>query len=184
MAGETRWHFRISRRGRGTGSCVTERGGRWVLAAFIPTSIAGAQREWPERKTPLWGGSSPSQAQGSRTSPPPPRTAGRLGRVSGAGWERERAECSWEGGGREVAAAARPQPPSLQSGLAGVAETRAARGRASGSWMRAPRPAGLTPVAGAGGGGTAETDAGCPQRRPDVSRSLRAGVGPVWLHPG
>ena len=145
---ETRWHFRISRQGRGAGSCATEHGGRWVLAALIPTSIAGAQREWPERKTPLRGGSSPSQAQGSRTSPPPPRTAGRLGRVSGAGWER--AESSWEGGGREVAAAARPQPPSLQAGRAWVAETRAAWGRASGSGMRGPRPTGLTPVGGAG----------------------------------
>ena len=151
-----------------------------LFRSLIPTSVAGAQREWPERKTPLRGGSSPSQAQGSRTSPPPPRTAGRLGRVSGAGWER--AESSWEGGGREVAAAARPQPPSLQAGRAWVAETRAARGRASGSGMRGPRPTGLTPVGG-GGGGTTETDAGCPQRRPDVSRSLRAGVGPVWLHP-
>ena len=57
--------FLISRRGRGVGT--RPRGtcpwGRWLLAALIRTPGPGAPLGWSERKPPLRGRSSPSQAQ-------------------------------------------------------------------------------------------------------------------------
>ena len=83
-------------------------------------------------------------------------------------------------GGREVAASARPPSPNLQAQRGSRRLRRLGDPQVAGDGGAKTGGADL----GARGEGTTEAAARCPQQRLDVSRSLGAGVWPVWLHPG
>lgn len=97
-------------------------GARAPAAALMPTSIRGAQREWPGRN-PRRGEGHPHPLPGPCDRVPPgraptdPQPPGKgLGR--GARWAWETTECS-RSGGREVAAAARRQRAARAGGVQG-----------------------------------------------------------------